>query len=90
MRVDELAWSPTDVLFDIVANSRTEGARGMALHRLSQDDDVPSIRARLVTLARAPAGPSGWPELPLALTNMVGPLPTSAQRPLFEELRANR
>jgi len=89
MRGDELAWSPTDLLFDIVATGRTERARGMALWRLTQHVDNPSIRARLLSMAPAAEGPPGWPELPVALAQMMGPLPSPANRPLFEELRAN-
>ena len=89
LRGDELAWSPTEALFDIVATGRTEGARGMALYRLTLHVDDPSIRARLLAMARAPEGPPGWPELPVALAQMMGSLPSPANRPLFEELRAN-
>jgi len=89
MRGDELAWSPTDLLFDIVASGRTDRARGMALYRLTLHVEDPSIRARLLAMARAPEGPPGWPELPVALAQMMGSLPSPANRPLFEELRAN-
>jgi len=87
--VDKLGWSPTELLFEIVATGRNEGARGMALHRLAELADDPSIRTRLLAMARAPEGPPGWPELPVALAQMMGPLPSPANRPLFEELRAN-
>lgn len=82
-RVGESAWSPTDLLFNIVASGRTDRARGMALWELTQHVDDPSIRARLLAMARAPEGPPGWPELPVALAQMMGSLPSPANRPLF-------
>lgn len=85
---EEVGWSPTELLFEIVERGRTNSARVGALGQLLRRWWNPGVRERLLALARSPVGPPAWPDLPAHLVSELQYMSGAGVHPLRSELLA--
>ena len=87
-RNGELAEAVSERLVVAVENAVSRAARWQALRRLVIEGSDPVIFERLLSLARRPEGPVGWPDLPVDLVEHLRYMPQPGAQALYEALRA--